>query len=229
MSGHQTPEEVRQVFIKSMGEKLGSSFYVLWQELSWLYTKWGEYVELYGAKPSRIDLLNKAAPRFFRIVQDVLWDEMILHIARLTDPPQSKGKANLTIRRLSPLVEDEDFKKALDPLIEVAIQKTDFCRDWRNRRIAHLDLEHTINKEINPLKPASRKYVKEALDSIGEVLNAVTEHYADSSTIFDIEEGSGGAVSLLYIIDDGLKAEEERRDRIRRGNFIKGDLSPRDL
>jgi len=229
MSGYQTPEEVRQGFIKSMGEKLGSSFYVLLQEFLWLYTKWGEYVELYGAKPSRIDLLNKAAPRFFQIVQDVLWDEMILHIARLTDPPQSKGKANLTIRRLSHLVENEDFKKALDSLIEVAIQKTDFCRDWRNRRIAHLDLEHTINKEINRLKPASRKQVKEALNSIGEVLNAVTEHYADSSTIFDINKGSGGAVSLLYIIDDGLKADDERRDRIRKGNYGKWDLNPRDL
>jgi hypothetical protein len=229
MSRYQTPEEVRQGFIKSMGEKLGSSFYVLWQELSWLYTKWREYVELYGAKPSRIELLNKAAPRFFRIVQDVLWDEIILHIARLTDPPESKGKTNLTILRLSLLVEDDDLKKALDPLIELAKQKTDFCRDWRNRRIAHLDLEHNIDKEINPLKPASRKQIKEALDFIGEVLNAVTKYYRNSTTIFDIEEGSGGAVSLLYIIDDGLKAEEERGDRIRRGNYTKEDLSPRDL
>ena len=34
MSGYQAPEEVRQGFIKIMGEKLGVSFYVLWQELS---------------------------------------------------------------------------------------------------------------------------------------------------------------------------------------------------
>lgn len=229
MSRHQTPEEVRQGFIKIMGELLGSSFYVLWQELSWLYTKWEEYVELYGTKPSRIDLLNKAAPRFFRIVQDVLWDEMILHIARLTDPPQSKYKANMTIRRLPDLVENAHTKKALAPLIEASIQKSDFCRDWRNRRIAHLDLEHVINRGINPLKPASRKKLAEALNSIAEVLNTVTEHYAGSSTIFDIEEGSGGALSLLYIIDDGLKAEKERRDRVRRGEYRAGDFSPRDL
>jgi len=129
MNRYRNSEEVERDFIESLGEPLGKLFHALWQEFALLNTKWEEYVELYGTKPSRIELLNNAAPRFFRIVQDVLWDDLILHIARLTDPPQSKGKDNLTIRRLSHRIEDEDFKKALDALIKIAIRKSDFCRD----------------------------------------------------------------------------------------------------
>lgn len=74
MSSHLTYEETRQHYIEKMGEPLGLLFNALWQEMAWLYQKWNEYVELYGAKPSRIDLLNKAAPSFFRLAQDSLWE-----------------------------------------------------------------------------------------------------------------------------------------------------------
>lgn len=68
--------------VEVMGDDLGSLYHALWNELAWLYSKWEEYVELFGTKPSRIDLLNKAAGHFFRIVQDSLWEESLLHIAR---------------------------------------------------------------------------------------------------------------------------------------------------
>ena len=100
MSNQKTPEEVKKEYIDIMGEPLGKFFNALWQEVAWLYTKWNEYVALYGTKPSRIDLMNKAAPRFFRIVQDSLWEVTLLHIARLTDPPKSAGKDNLSIKRI---------------------------------------------------------------------------------------------------------------------------------
>lgn len=212
-----------------MGDPLGKLFYALWQELAWLYEKWAEYVVLYGTKPSRIDLLNRAAPLFFRVIQDILWEDMILHIARLTDPPKSSGKATLTIRRLPDLVKDGNTAQALRGLINIAIQSSEFCRDWRNRHIAHRDLNLALEKEIVPLKRASRKKIKEALNSIAEVLNAVSQHYTDSEMIFDIGEDPEGAVSLLYVIDDGLKAGEERKERMRSGKYRKDDFSPRDL
>ncbi|HZV82065.1 MAG TPA: hypothetical protein VFF53_07865, partial [Geobacteraceae bacterium] len=92
MGKTRTAEEARANYIEHMGEPLGSVYHCLWQELAWLYSKWNEYVTLYGAKPSRLELLNDAAPHFFRVVQDALWEATILQIARLTDPPKSAGK-----------------------------------------------------------------------------------------------------------------------------------------
>ena len=229
MSEHRTAEEVKRHLIEVMGDDLGSLYHALWNELTWLYSKWGEYVELFGTKPSRIELVNRAAGRFFRIVQDSLWDDALLHIARLTDPPKSAGKENLTIKKLPQLIVQESLKKNVSELIDVAVEKAEFCRDWRNRHIAHKDLKLALNSGAEPLKPASRAKIKEALSSISDVLNALSNHYMDSTTMFEGVDNMGGVVSLLYVIDDGLRAEEERNERPKAGDYRADDYQARDL
>src|SRR5205807_6827029 len=97
---HRTPEETRNHYVSQMGGELGNLFYALWQEVAGLHNEWHEYVQLFGTNQSRIALMNEAAPAFFRIVQDELFDMTVLRIARITDPPKSAGKSNLTIRQL---------------------------------------------------------------------------------------------------------------------------------
>ena len=229
MATHKTAEESRKEYIANMGELLGTVFYALWQEMAWLHMKWGEYIALYGENPSRIDLLNKAAPQFFRIIQDSLWEDTLLHIARLTDPPKSAGKDNLSVQRLPSILADRGLKQKLDEKIEIAKRKSEFCRDWRNRRIAHRDLKLAIEEGIEPLKPASGKAVKEALASLVDVLNLVSSHYQDSITAFDLPRGPGDGEALLYVIDDGLKSSEERLARIKSGKWTESDLRRRHL
>ena len=229
MATHRTAEEVKQHHVEQMGEDLGSLFHVLWNEVAWLYGKWGEYVELFGTKPSRIDLMNKAAPRFFKVVQNSLWEDTLLHVARLTDPPKSAGKHNLTIQRLPSLVAGEKVEASVIKLTEIAIEKADFCRDWRNRHIAHRDLQLAMDEGVEPLKPASRAKVKDALEGIAGVLNAVSQHYMDSTIMFEGIPSSRGVVSLLYVLDDGLQAENERRKRIKAGDYRPDDYKARDL
>lgn len=228
MSNTRSPEEAKQNYISVMGEPLGMVFHALWQEVARLHRVWSQYVELYGTKPSRVDLLNDAAPLFFRIVQTTLWEQTLLHIARLTDPPSSAGKSNLTIQRLSDLIEDQDAADQVRRIVSQAWKSCEFCRDWRNRRIAHSDLELSIEVGIKPLKTASRDGVNEALRSLTEVLNAVTRHYIQSESFFDVPS-SGDAVNLLYIIHDGLKEQEQRRARWKIGEHLEDDFKARDV
>ena len=229
MSGHGNADEVKRHHIKVMGDDLGSLYHALWNELAWLYSKWGEYVDLFGTKPSRIDLVNRAAGHFFRIVQDSLWEDTLLHIARLTDSPKSVGKENLTIKKLPQLIVKEPLQKNVSALIDVAVENAEFCRDWRNRHIAHKDLKLALSSGAEPLKPASRAKVKEALSSISDVLNALSNHYMNSTTMFEGVGNVDGAVSLLYVIDDGLRAEEERNERRKTGDYRAADYQVRDL
>jgi len=67
-----------------MGEALGVQYTQLWQETAQLNIMWKEFIELFGTKPSRIELLNRSAGAFFRMVQDGIWEAIVLHIARLT-------------------------------------------------------------------------------------------------------------------------------------------------
>ena len=230
MNREITAEESRQECIRVMGDSLGELYHYLWQELVWLYSKWLEFVELYGSKPSRIDLMNETAPYFFRIVQDVLLEDVILGISRITDSPKSLGKDNLTIYKIPDLITDEKFKKKLSNLNEDVRQETSFCRDWRNRRLAHNDFLLTTNRETKELEFASHEKIKKALLSISKVLNEISLKYFRSTTAFEFNGGTlGNAVSLLYVIYDGLKANKERKNRMDKGEEREDDFNYPDL
>jgi hypothetical protein len=66
------------------------------------------------------------------------------------------------------------------------------------------------------------------LNCLVDVLNAVTRHYMDTTSVFDMgwERDVG---SLLYVLDDGLRAEDERQTRLERGEIRDDDWRPRDL
>jgi hypothetical protein len=234
MTSHDmTADEARLKNIAAMGDQLGAIYSELWQELAWLYRTWAEYVALFGTKESRVALLNEAAPAVTRIVQDSLWEGIILHVARLTDPVKSAGKPNLSICALEDAATDSLLKGKLSPPVQAALSAADFCRDWRNRHLAHRNLDLSLKRGAEPLKPASRAKVNEALNGLSAVLNVVAHHYFRSTTLFDLElrvgGGPGGAMSLLYVIHAGLEAERRKREKLESGEFDPNDFRPRDL
>jgi hypothetical protein len=225
-------EEAKAAYIAKMGEELGTQFAQLWQDVVFLCKVWTEFVELFGTKPSRVELLNMAAPRMTRVIQDALWEATLLNIARLTDPSNSlgsKNKANLTIQNLPKLVDDPTLRSSIEKLVRTASDEAAFCRDWRNRHIAHRDLDLALDRTATPLAEASRARVKGALVALVNVLNAVEGHYMNASTYYDLGFSIGGAISLLYVIDDGLRAQEAREKRLLQGKPSDEDLAPRHL
>lgn len=228
-STHNSAAEAKSENIRVMGGDLGPLYDALWQEVASVHHTWDEYVQLFGTKQSRIELLNQAAPAFFRTVQDAMWNDVLLHVARLIDSTSTAGKANLSLRRLPDVIANEKCKVAVRELLAKAQVATEFCRDWRNRRLAHRDLRLSLDQETEPLQFASRAKVDEALASLVAVLNAVSMHYKESTTFFDIGGQPGGAVQLLYILDDGIKANEKRRALLRSGTFRAEDHGPKDL
>jgi hypothetical protein len=225
-------DEIKKVNIEKMGEPLGTQYSELWQELASIHIKWGEFVDAFGTALERVELLNRAAPLFFRTAQDALWEASVIHVARLTDPPHSpggKGKSNLTVQNLPTLVADETLKSKLATLLATALKASEFSRDWRNRYIAHRDLSLALNAPAEPLAEASKKQMDEALKALSNVLNAVEVHYKKSETRFDMKARHGGAVNLLYVLYDGAKAQDARAKRLEAGEPSEEDLLPRAL
>jgi hypothetical protein len=120
-----------------MGEALGKQYSALCHEVTILHLYWKEYTELFSTNQKRIDRLNQSAAGFFRMLQNELFSTNVLHITRLTGPPKSVGKLNLTIRNLPELVADATLKTRLTELLEIVDEKASFCLDWRHRRFAH--------------------------------------------------------------------------------------------
>jgi hypothetical protein len=226
--GERTAAEAKAANIALMGEALGSVYSELWQEVAWIHNNWAHYQELFGTNPSRIDLLNDVASSFFRTVQDSLFEAVLLHLARLTDPAKSLGKSNLSLRRLAELASEGGAGASVAELTSKAVEATDFARDWRNRKLAHRDLDLALGEPVKPLAPASRLAVKEALSAIVDVLNAVSAHYCDSTSFFDLP-GGHDSIALLYTIRNGLRAEEAREARMRSGQYTEEDLKHEDI
>lgn len=230
MSNFKTGAEAKKECMEKMGEELGKLYNGLWQEVASLHGDWEEYVVLFGTKPSRIELMNKTAPDFFNMLQRTLFENTMLHISRLTDNAIVCGKKTLSVKGLSELIVDENLKTKVNLRVEDIIRKAEFCRDRRNRKLAHRDLKLAVDKNAEPLPLASRLKIKEVLSSIREVLNAISLYYQDSQTLFDMAGNTpGGATSLLYALDDALKYDQERKIRLVKREFREGDLDSRDI
>ena len=219
MAEHKTHEQVHEERNEVLGPKLGPLYQGLYEEVTWLHAKWKQYRILFAESPGRIRLLNEVAGFFFRVIQDVLWEDVVLHIARLTDPPKSAGKDNLTLLRLEgALTEQALTEPALSvevaTLVERARMAAKFARDWRNRRLAHRDLSLAIENGVRPLPGISRADVENALDGIWAVLNKIEGHFFQSQVAFEEFLASDDAESLACYLE---LAVDRRRESLKSG------------
>jgi hypothetical protein len=77
----RTAGEIKAHNIEKMGPELGAQFSELWQRVVKVHVYWGEFIEMFGTKPSRLDVMNESAPAFFHMLRTELAD-MILPAAQ---------------------------------------------------------------------------------------------------------------------------------------------------
>ncbi|HEV3183552.1 MAG TPA: hypothetical protein VGZ49_01660 [Xanthobacteraceae bacterium] len=223
---YQNADEIKQRYIEKMGPDLGAQFAELWQRVVRVHVYWAEFIEMFGTKPGRLDLMNSTAPAFFHMVRGELGDMLLLHLSRLTDKPEMKGQKNLTICNLPLLIKEEPIRTVVAGLVETALEKTKSCRARRNKLIAHNDLPLALkDPKARELDSTTKSDIDEAVRAIGAVLHAVNMHYFESDTVFKRPGARiNGVVELLYVIRDGLKAREEREKRIESGQGTDDDF-----
>ena len=98
------------------------------------------YSGLYGDE-RRIEVLNTASGPVAKVVQDALFDVIVLGICRLLDPagPARKPSKNLTFAFLIESLPMPDRKGEYDAALEVLRADAAPLRDRRNMHIAHAD------------------------------------------------------------------------------------------
>jgi hypothetical protein len=110
----------------------------------------------------------------------------------------------LTVQRLPRLVPIA-IRPDITNRVQALLTRTAFARDWRNQHIAHNDLLLALDLGATPLSPASRRDVRESLQAIDDLLNAVEGHYFQSETRFDYDWMTGGldnAETLLQVLGE---------------------------
>lgn len=222
--GMLATESVRQAHLDALGEDLGPVYHALYNEVVWLHAKWLEYRKLFGQAPERVELLNRSAPFFFHVAQDVFWNDALMHVARLTDPASQGDHENLSLLQLPALIDDEPLAARVSELVSSAVLRADFARTYRNKRLAHSDLGHALNEGASPLSGGSRRDIEEVLSAFTDVLNVIYREFFDSDVLFrEFVSGGGDGNALVYHLAAAEHYESGRRQRVMEGKSIPED------
>jgi hypothetical protein len=171
-------------------------------------------------------LLNEAGGRFFGQLDAILWEDLLLHLCRMTDRTRAGGYEQLTVRRLPQLFTEDRMVRELKSAINKAVRATKFARDWRDRHIGHRSRARALDPSARPLAPASRAHVVKALDRLSSVLQIVFEARFGGGMDFSVAGGSGDAEDVLSVVQLGVLARNAREARFASGELIQEDYNP---
>jgi len=219
-------EEIELGYVQAMGLELGLLYSRLLAECTSLHLTWGEYAVLFGNEEA-VDLLDRSASTFAGMIQVALSENVLLHLCRFIDKDSKKKgggeERKLSIHQITHLISSAlkpQVKQAIDELVE----KSRFAIDWRNRHIAHRDLDLSMGKSAKPLTSASKLQVEEALQGLCKVLNLVEKDYTGSTTLWGKVGPMCGGALLLDVLKDGLKAGVARKERLLIGRPLPDDF-----
>ncbi len=201
-----THDEIQSEYVDKMGSELGRLAHELRDQLSWLERKWAEFEELYMKGEGRIELLNRAASNFFYFLQQLMYEDAMLHLARLTDPAKTNSHENLTVLQLAVAVPDPKFQAKVDDATRDVLTKCQFARDWRNKKIAHSDLKVFRAGHAKSLPSVKKTDVDDAIESLLTLLASVDAHYGIPHSISAGDPW--GAKSLLDYLEQGDRSIE---------------------
>lgn len=212
-----TGKELERQRVQAMGPELGRRYHALWNDFVWLNLTLDEFKTLYMQSAERVELLNQTAPHFFWQIQDMMWREMLLSLARLVDKPHSSGIAHLTIRGLPDLIHhDANFSHDVKKLVVNVIQQCKFASDLRDRLLVHNELDLKLKQAARPLPSAGLSDVEEAIRAIKDLLARIHTQYFESELIFSPIGVPGGADALVAWLDLAAQARQQRQEEWRR-------------
>ena len=175
-----------------------------------LHFKWKFFSQLF-TDPYWVKILNATASSLFQSVEDSMLADILLSIARLTDPPKSAGQENLSFENLIQEIPEGVLRaKAVSFLSEIK-DKTQAMTTWRKKKLAHNDLKKALGSFSLP--PIQKKDLTDTLELIPKIMNLLYGHFSDTEIIYDMCITSNDGDSLFFYLEYGLDAwEEDKRN-----------------
>ncbi len=170
-----------------------------------LHEEWATLKELFASGDDTVKLLNDTASALFETIYHVLIRDILLGIARLTDPLKTGNKDNLVLERISQLPEvmaDPSLVSASSKiLVEINALATPF-RDYRNKHLAHLDLPTALKPSGEVIPGIKLQDIDAVLAAFANLFNIVDGPLRDRPVLFEYIMIMGGPKSLIRACAD---------------------------
>jgi|SRR5271157_4471436 len=209
-------------------ESIKDIFNELKNQVIWVHTKWENYRQLFEASDTRLRLLNKCAHAFFLIIHNALIVDVLMSLSKLTDPAGKRKRKTLSFEQLQKQVKkngDWGLASKLSEILGKLKEKSEEIQNYRNKRLAHLDLDITLKRA--KLDNITVKMIEEVLALAGEYMNAIEGHYYQTEVLYEgVISSYGDGDALVAILKDGLRLKElVKANRIPDDELFKGEWS----
>jgi hypothetical protein len=203
--------DIPNEYLKALGPELGAIYQALCNDVSWLHFKWKQYRILFAESPERIDLLNGVAGAFFFIIQEVLHDDVLIHIARLIDRKSYRKNDNLSLSQLASAVRVHAPQISVEIYSQVkqAEDKARFVEDWRNHRLNHTDLNLALGQRATALPGIAREQIEGFLRALRDVLNKIESHFWQRSIGLEHIYADRDAEYLVHYLKRAVEAKKK--------------------
>ncbi|WP_155947333.1 hypothetical protein [Pseudorhodobacter ferrugineus] len=142
----RSAEEIANDYTSEFGLEDGQIILKLTNSVSQLSLEWRAFLYFFCGPKERVAVLNQASGLTAQLLQNLLWDNALLKIRKLTDPAIQSGKANLSLEQMVRIAKGY---KQLDTSSSFAGLKL-ACKTSRlyaDKYIAHTDLAHAIGDD----------------------------------------------------------------------------------
>lgn len=193
-------------------EELQREFKTLRNQAIYLIQTFNTYNDLFEAGDEVERVLRKSAERFFGDISVIMIEYMILLVCRLTDPPGTSGRANLTIPYMNKLLRENDcFNSEIETLSDSIMDYRELLEPVRNKIVAHMDHDTYIQDLAlgGHSKEEMKQFFKnDLLQYFEKVAKAISVTPLGSL----ITRGYGDALDLRKTLSRGLIAEKLIRE-----------------
>jgi len=173
----------------------------LWNELSELRLRTMLLEQLYSSSESLV-LLKRFGGSVFEVIFELLLDDVVLRLSKISDPATTGKNQNASLYRLVDFVEAEEAGLAdrlgIKALRDNLKDRTKNLRELRNRVIAHKDW----GRRDHPLPSTSRAEIQAATEIAHRVLRTVSFHFSKADLDFNVWIQDGYGEKLLYYLGE---------------------------
>jgi hypothetical protein len=188
-----------------------SVYEALRQDLIRLNANWQIYIQLFTVSEERYTVFNATAPGFFKLLQDVLVDNAVISLSRLTDPAHFQSLPRL-VKLIKSQVSPAFHRELSSDLAELRSACEDI-RTHRNKRVAHKAVkpgEPHLEPVPTKLPSLTRKKIEQAMASSANLLNKVLAHFEDKEQLY-VPIIRGDADALFHFVEKGYTAGEAEK------------------
>lgn len=199
---------------KSASNELRATFLHLREHCIWIQTCFNTFNDLFESGDARHKLMNRVAPLFFHDLNRILYENYILQVCKLGDPPHSmvpvkvNGKTerekryNLTVAHVNELLLAEGLlTSAIEAATAGIVRYRSLIEAARNRTIGHADKETAMTYIM--LGMHSRPEALAFLEQVHAYVDFVGTAVGEGPLDFSATSAPGDVADLLRALNNG--------------------------